>query len=86
MRPGARLRTWLNGSYTPLALVLCTGNNGRPRREWAQSDDSAAQQAGSNVLLRVVGPGKAAAARPSSGSGGAEGEKLIGFAALKSTG
>jgi len=70
----------------PLPLVLRTGNNGRPRREWARSDDSAAQQAGSNGLLRVAGRGKVAVARSSSSCEGAEGEKLIDFAALKSTG
>ena len=38
-----------------------------------------------NGLLRAAEPGKAAAARSSSGSGGDEPEKQIDFAALKST-
>ena len=69
----------------PFPLVLRTGNNGRPRREWARYVDSAAQQAGSNGLLRAAGPGKAARSSSSCGGGG-EGEKQIDFAALKSTG
>jgi hypothetical protein len=88
-RPGCcrRTRRWCRPGLPPLPLVLRTGNNGRPRREWARSDDSAAQQAGSNGLLRAAGPGKAAAARSSSScGGGGEGEKQIDFAALKSTG
>ena len=42
--------------------------------------------AGSNGVLRVVGPGKAVAARSSSVTVGDEGEKQVDFAALKSTG
>ena len=87
-RPGCfwRTRRWCRPGLPPLALVLCTGNNGRPRREWARSDDSAAQQAGSNGLLRAAGRGKVAAACSSSSCGCDEGEKQIDFAALKSTG
>ena len=70
----------------PFPLVLRTGNNGRPRREWAGYDDSAAQQAGSNGLLRAARPGKAAAAPSSSSCAGDEGDKQIDFAALKNTG
>ena len=73
-------------SPPPLPLVLRTDNNGRPRREWARYDDSAAQQAGSNGLLRAARPGKAAAAPSSSSCAGDEGDKQIDFAALKNTG
>ena len=51
-----------------------------------KADSCSTQQAGSNGLLRVVGPGKVMVALSSSGSGGGEGEKLIDFVALKSTG
>ena len=51
-----------------------------------KTDSCSTQQAGSNGLLRVVGPGKVVVALSSSGSGGGEGEKLIDFVALKSTG
>ena len=50
-----------------------------------RTDSCSTQQAGSNGLLRVVGPGKVVVARSSSSCGGGEGEKQIDFEALKNT-
>ena len=66
------------------ALPPASSCNHTIKRKSHRTGSFSTQQAGSNGLLRAAGPGKAAA-RPSSGCEGAEGEKLIDFAALKST-
>ena len=73
-------------SSPSLPLIVHTGNIGRLRREQARTDDSSAQQAGLNGLLRAARPGKAVAACSSSSCECDEGEKQSDFAVLKNTG